>query len=120
MCMSTETVSHDDTDVKTFKMFEAYLDKTQPATRVSQRIQLGAEALEFFTNADYINLMMGNGESEAQKVGDAFAHICFKNKKLTKDICRAALKAINISDYSRISSYLKVVQSQLANTDGLL
>ena len=28
MCMSTETASHDDPDIKTFKMFEAYLDKS--------------------------------------------------------------------------------------------
>ena len=62
---------------------------------------------------------MSGSEQESKIVAEAFAHVCFKNKKLTKDICRSALKAINVSDYTRISSFLKVVQSQLANADGL-
>lgn len=53
-----------------------------------------------------------SGESqESEPIASAFAHICFGNKKLTKEICTAALKAINVSDYTRISSFLKVVKA---------
>lgn len=56
-------------------------------------------------------------EYEIDSFADALAHICFGNKKLSKDICQIALKAIIVSDYNRISQYLQVVKNQLQIDD---
>lgn len=48
---------------------------------------------------------------------DALAHLCFGNKRLTKQICGIALNVITVSDFNRIGSYLELVESQLEMDD---
>lgn len=57
------------------------------------------------------------GGTEVEAYAEALAHVCYANKTLTKEICRLALRAIVLSDYNRLSQYLRVVQSQLALND---
>ena len=113
-CMHTETIKEE--TAKTFKDFPDPLDSQKPAERVSQRLMLTDEALQYFTNPDLINLVM-SCEYEVDDFALALAHVCFGNKRLSKDICKIALKAIVVSDYNRISQYLQVVKSQLENDD---
>ena len=70
----------------------------------------------YFTNKDLINIIM-NCEYDIDNFVDALAHVCYGNKKLSKDIFLITLKALVISEYNRISQYLRVVQSIIALND---
>ena len=107
-CMHTHTIS--EAEAKTFNSFGDYLDKTKERERVSQKTYMTDEALMYFTNKDLINIIM-SCEYEIEDFSEALAHVSYANKKLSKDICAVALKAIVVSDYNRISQYLRVVQS---------
>lgn len=76
--------------------------------RVSQDVFLSEEAMMFFTNKDLINVVM-SCEYDIDDYSDAIAHVCHANKRLSKDIFEIALKALVVSDYNRISQYLRVV-----------
>ena len=106
--MHTATIQED--VAKTFMGFADPLDSQKPLERVSQKVDMTDEATEYFTNPDFIDLVI-RCEYEIDSFADALAHVCFGNKKLSKDICKIALKAIAVSDYDRIARYLKVVQS---------
>ena len=45
------------------------------------------------------------------------AHLCYCNKKLSKQICTILLKAIVISDYQKIDCYLDVVKELVQTKD---
>ena len=70
----------------------------------------------YFTNKDLINIIM-SCEYDIDNFADALAHVCYGNKKLSKDIFLITLKALVISEYNRISQYLRVVQSIIALDD---
>ena len=58
-----------------------------------------------------------NNEYESVKYGKALAHLCFGNRKLSKQICELVLRAIVVSDYQKIDSYLNVVKELVQTQD---
>ena len=97
-CMHTPTIIEE--DAKTFITFEDKIAKID-AEKVSNKVQLSQESLDYLTNKELIKIIM-NGEYEIDDYAKALAHVCFGNKKLTKQICLFVIKAISI-DGDRIS-----------------
>ena len=121
-CMHTQTMGGEhgggggDSSSHTFMTFEDFYERQAPAKRVSQTVFMTEEALMYFTNKDLINIIM-SCEYDIDNFADALAHVCYGNKKLSKDIFLITLKALVISEYNRISQYLRVVQSIIALDD---
>ena len=74
------------------------------------------EAIEYFTNPDFISLVMLN-DYDSANYGKALAHLCYSNKKLSKRICEQLLRAMVTTDYQRIDSYLNAIQELLKTQD---
>ena len=55
----------------------------------------------YLTNKDLITIIM-SCEYDIQNFSDALAHVCYGNKKLSKEIFSIAIKTLVVSDYNRI------------------
>ena len=97
-------------------LFRDERDMNQPKTPLKDPLMISNEAMEFFTNEDFVSIVMSNAY-EPTDYGEALAHISQGNKKLSKKICRLILKGIAVSDYHKIDNYLKVVAKLLALKD---
>ena len=105
-----------DPSATTFQVYRNEKDIEQPKTPLKDQLLISEQALEYFTNPDFINIVMYNSY-QPQELGEALAHICYGNKKLSKKICGLILKGISVSDYQRIEHYLKVVAKLLLVKD---
>ena len=112
-CMHTESTSE---ATKTFKTFEIPLESDKPPEPVSTIVFVPEETKIVLASNDMINLIM-SCEYECVAYSDALAHLCFGNKRLTKQICSIALNVITVSDFNRIGSYLELIESQLEMDD---
>ena len=68
---------------------------------------LSKQTFDFFTNQDLMNLIIGNNFGAAE-YGRALAHLCYNDKKLSKNICIYVLKST--PDQDRLPSYLDIVE----------
>ena len=102
-------LQYDNTDSPTWVKFRDEKDLNAPLTTLKDKCMISDQAMQYFTNPDLINIVMNNSY-EAEDYGKGLAHLCYGNKKLSKQICRIILKAIVISDYQKIDSYLDVVK----------
>lgn len=74
----------------------------KPHERLEKQVLMTAEDLQYFTHTDFINIIM-SCEYEIDNFAEALAHVCYANKKLSKQVCKLILSAIGVSDYNRIS-----------------
>jgi len=83
---------------------------------MKKKYPITEEAVEYFTNPDFISIVMLN-DYDSANYGKALSHLCYGNKKLSKRICEQLLRAMVTTDYQRIDSYLNAIQELLNTQD---
>ena len=103
-CMRTESM---DENTHTIATFMDPNSPSGPRIKIKNPYMLSKQTFDFFTNQDLMNLIIGNNFGAAE-YGRALAHLCYNDKKLSKNICMYVLKST--PDQDRLPSYLDIVE----------
>jgi len=105
--------------LSTHVLFGDELDSKAPKQILPKKIQISQEAIDFLSNSDLFNIVIEHNYQE-EVFGMALAHLCFDNKKLSKQICLRLLKQIVFSDYDKVKPCIEVVNTLLIIKDSKL
>ena len=108
-----------DCKVHTFVTFQSQMKPDGPRVKVPGKLMISETALEYFTLPDMMGLIMLHGWS-TEDYGRALAHLCYKNKKLSKLACKYVLTSLKHNDDAvKLPSYLSVIEELVQVRDDL-
>lgn len=110
--MHTATIDPEST---TFARFKDHYEMKE-GTKLSEKIDIAEDTWWwFFTNPDFLEFVLGKGYA-TQEYGKALAHLCYGNKKLSKQLCELVCRDI-AANYQSIQYYLNVMNELLILSD---
>ena len=104
-----------DPESETFTRFRDSYEMKE-ATKLSEKIVIAEDTWwEYFTRPAFLEFVLGKGYA-TQEYGKALAHLCYGDKKLSKQICELVCRDI-VSNYMNIRYYLNVMNELLVISD---
>jgi hypothetical protein len=90
-------------------LYEVEQEEVKIRSLLSPLGTLSEEALLLVQTKSFIEAAMADGDFTSLDLPASLAHLCYKNIKTTKRICKCLLAGINRNNYDSVNGYLEIV-----------
>lgn len=97
-------------DIPTLNKFKKTYEAYEVPKPLDEKYLISKLAKDLFTHKD-IMVHVLKQDWDIESYGKAISHICYGDKRLSKNICLSILKAISDADQSKVEGYVKIVES---------